>query len=251
MAASRPTAFEWVWIDTCCIDNTSSAELSEAINSMSRWYAGARVCYAHLSDVRCTGDAGKDMKAFRDSVWFTRGWTLQELLAPVNVVFFDHTWKEIGTKFSLKDDLRLATGISPHAFLTPGWRNCCIAHRMSWASKRKTTRLEDMAYCLMGLFDVNMPLLYGEGDKAFVRLQMEIIKKSDDESIFTWHLPEKQSGISKQKASGMLALSPEPFADLGDLTIQSDIVTLNLSSSGSPEELAALLKEAEESACYD
>ena len=205
------------------------------------------MCYAHLSDVRCTGDAGKDMKAFRDSVWFTRGWTLQELLAPKNVVFFDHTWKEIGAKFNLIGDLLLATGISPYALLTPGWKDCCIAQRMSWASKRKTTRLEDMAYCLMGLFDVNMPLLYGEGDKAFVRLQMEIIKKSDDESIFAWHLPEKLCGASKHKTSGMLALSPEPFADVGDLNIQPDDVTLNLSSFRNPEELAALLRRQKNS----
>jgi hypothetical protein len=175
------------WIDSCCIDKSSSAELSEAINSMYKWYTNAQVCYVYLCDV----DAHEDVKsALRLSQWFTRGWTLQEILAPRIVEFYDRNWIEIGTKQSMSGSIAKITGIdSDHLFR--GIRKICIAQKMSWVARRKTTRAEDLAYCLMGLFNVNMPLLYGEGaQKAFIRLQTEIMATTIDESIFAWSYTE-------------------------------------------------------------
>lgn len=210
LAASR--GFQWVWIDTCCIDKKSSAELTEAINSMCRWYQGAGECYAYLSDVVWKPwEIEESKKAFRQSLWFTRGWTLQELLAPHDVVFFDRQWSRFGTKFELATEILAATGIKYEHMIVDAldWNGACVATKMSWASKRVTSRVEDVAYCMMGLFGVNMPLLYGEGKKAFIRLQLEIIKKSNDESIFAWTSPALHSG--------MLASQPSYFAESGQI----------------------------------
>ena len=185
--------FEYVWIDTCCIDKTNSAELSEAINSMFRWYREAVECYAYLVDVRSIEstydtDNGQLFYLFEDSRWFTRGWTLQELLAPSTVLFFNSDWQELGTRASLHSEISRCTGI-PSSVLLPnnkGIGSFSVAQRMSWAAKRQTARLEDIAYCLLGIFDVSMPLVYGEGLKAFSRLQLEIMKTSADHSIFAW-----------------------------------------------------------------
>ncbi|KAK4693540.1 hypothetical protein P7C71_g3882, partial [Lecanoromycetidae sp. Uapishka_2] len=163
-ALAKSQGLEYVWIDTCCIDKTSSAELSEAINSMFRWYRDAQVCYAYFADVGTLAGMPLDpaeMESFRRSRWFTRGWTLQELLASRDLVFYDRDWKEIGTRQALHSDISIATGISQDHIINP--MSASAAQKMFWASKRHTTRIEDMSYCLMGLFDVNMPLLYGEG----------------------------------------------------------------------------------------
>ena len=197
---------EWVWIDTCCIDKSSSAELSEAINSMFNWYREADVCYAYLSDVPTGSDLYLRDGHFRCSKWFTRGWTLQELLAPGNLIFFNRQWEGIGTKKELSDLVSEITGIKH----LQGFKEACVAQKMSWASKRETTRVEDMAYSLMGIFEVNMPPLYGEGSKAFIRLQKEILNNSDDESIFAWKDPEDLTG-------GLLARSPAAFRLSGDV----------------------------------
>jgi hypothetical protein len=188
---ARKDHFEYAWIDTCCIDKSSSAELSEAINSMFQWYKDSNVCYAYLSDVTGRGDRDQVLGEFARSIWFDRGWTLQELLAPNNVVFYDQSWGCIGTKGNLDGLIAEITGI-PGLF---SYEKACIAEKMSWASWRETTRVEDEAYCLMGLFNVNMPLLYGEGAKAFKRLQQEIIKSSDDESIFAWYSTDTSGDI--------------------------------------------------------
>ena len=201
--------WQYVWIDTCCIDKTSSAELSEAINSMYRWYGEAQICYAYLADV--DGAGGNDpltMKRFERSRWFTRGWTLQELLAPDFLVFYDKAWVEIGTRSRLGRRISKITGIKRDHMIRP--LKASAAAKMSWASDRTTTRIEDIAYSLMGLFEVNMPLLYGEGSKAFTRLQHEIVKISDDESIFAW----KDSCVLE---SGAFARSPSAFRESGDL----------------------------------
>lgn len=172
----------YAWVDTCCIDKTSSAELSEAINSMFKWYQRAEICYAFLSDLRPNSEVKATM---RDCRWFTRGWCLQELIAPKQINFYDQTWGFVGKRSELKTLISDITGVD-RAVLT----DCRIlysipvAERMSWASKRDTTRTEDIAYCLLGIFDISMPMLYGEGDRAFIRLQEEIIKRSNDLSIF-------------------------------------------------------------------
>ncbi|KAI1861856.1 hypothetical protein JX265_009359 [Neoarthrinium moseri] len=191
--AARDQALGYVWIDTCCIDKSSSAELSEAINSMFQWYQKADLCFAFLSDLEPYAYLPDVLDQCR---WFTRGWCLQELLAPRDIVFLNSAWQTVGSKIELS---RLLSGITniDTGILADGRLiyNCPVAQRMSWASKRKTTRTEDMAYCLLGIFDVNMPLLYGEGSKAFLRLQEEIIKRSNDMSIFAYAPPSEESAL--------------------------------------------------------
>jgi hypothetical protein len=170
--AAAADGFEYVWIDTCCIDKTSSSELSEAINSMYKWYQEAEVCYVYLADVF----PDISTSSFAKSRWFTRGWTLQELIAPSSVIFFDAHWRDIGTKASLVKPIAEITGIHIDALSNGRVSRFSVAQRMSWASRRETTREEDIAYCLLGIFSINMPLLYGEGQKAFLRLQEEIMK---------------------------------------------------------------------------
>lgn len=173
---------DYVWIDTCCIDKTSSAELSQAINSMYRYYFEAKVCYAYLADVG--GEFGVELK---DSKWFTRGWTLQELIAPGYIEFFSKDWKPIGIKHSLVKELADITRIDIKVLRDrTTLPSVSVAARMAWAAFRETSREEDRAYSLMGVFDVNMPMLYGEGSKAFTRLQEEIVRNSTDHSILAW-----------------------------------------------------------------
>ncbi|KAE8373697.1 hypothetical protein BDV26DRAFT_300924 [Aspergillus bertholletiae] len=212
----------YVWIDTCCIDKTNSVELGEAINSMFRWYKEATVCYAYLTDVtvKSIEISNPHMGSeFPTSRWFQRGWTLQELLAPRNILFYNSTWTFLGSKKDIKM-LRLiekATGIR-RSFLrgTQELIDASIAQRMSWASRRITKRKEDIAYCLLGIFDITMPMIYGEGDRAFIRLQEELIKKTRDDSIFAWGLglPEPVSVGSKHIISaGVFATSPADFVN--------------------------------------
>ena len=199
---------EYIWIDTCCIDKSSSAELSEAINSMFSWYQRAEICYAYLADVSGKTDIGTNNR------WFKRGWTLQELIGSSNMVFFSSEWTELGTKSSLCRVLAEITGIDV-GILTNAvpLESTSLAKRMSWVSHRVTTRVEDMAYCLMGIFDINMPLLYGEGEKAFTRLQEEIMKNSDDHSLFAWTDPD----ANEDDQYGLLAKKPKFFAQSGNI----------------------------------
>jgi hypothetical protein len=191
-------------------DKTSNVELTEAINSMFLWYRSAQVCYVYLADVPSGEEPGPKSSKFRKSRWFTRGWTLQELLAPLSVVFFGDDWAEIGTKASLCDVISDITGVSSQVLSTEYSGEISVAQRMSWASKRETTRAEDMAYCLMGLFGVKMQLIYGEGEFAFIRLQLEILRQSDDHSIFVW------TGDGQEEDDGrLLALSPKEFGNCG------------------------------------
>lgn len=198
---ARERGLRYVWIDTCCIDKKSSAELSEAINSMFSWYQNAKECYVFLVDVPSipsipasqeaqdspAGVQSFETESFRSSVWFTRAWTLQELLAPASVIFFSCDFHELGSKEGLCGLISETTRIPPIFVMSNDMiRKASVAERMKWASMREATRQEDIAYSLLGLFDVNMPLLYGEGSKAFFRLQTEIIRNSDDESIFGW-----------------------------------------------------------------
>ncbi|KAF4466303.1 ankyrin repeat-containing [Fusarium albosuccineum] len=200
---ARDNGFQYIWDDTCCIDKTSSAELSEAINSMYRYYQEADICYAYLADVSALSELS-------DSRWFTRGWTLQELIAPHDMIFFDREWNALGTKMSLVEAISHRTGIP--AFIlcdSEQIETTSIAQRMSWAADRVTTRKEDRAYSLMGIFGINMPLLYGEGEKAFYRLQEEIMRVSEDHSLFAW----RHSG----EHGGFLAPTPSAFKDSGNI----------------------------------
>ncbi|KAM0239529.1 hypothetical protein ACHAP5_008252 [Fusarium lateritium] len=218
--------FEYAWVDTCCIDKTSSAELSEAINSMFQWYRKSEACYVYLSDVTSAENPVFQGSSFRRSRWFTRGWTLQELLAPHEIIFLADDWCEIGTKASLSTTISQITNIDVVTLVKHTWSHVSVAMIMSWASKRQTTRLEDQAYSLLGLFDVNMPLIYGEGQKAFYRLQVEIMKFTNDDSLFAWSTePLDDHGYSTSEGTstrgfrflGLLAPSVSCFRDSHDI----------------------------------
>lgn len=209
---------EYVWIDTCCIDKSSSAELSDAINSMFYWYRDAEICYAYLSDVICKDFENRssvDSVLFNisQSRWFTRGWTLQELIAPRRVKFFGYPWSPLGTREELMQTITRVTGI-PGKVLQDADAvfDFSVAQRMSWAAERTTTRTEDRAYSLLGIFGVNMPLLYGEGNRAFFRLQEEIMKMTDDLSLFAWAGTEAQ----EVQVGSLLVESPSAFLGAGE-----------------------------------
>lgn len=193
----------YVWVDTCCINKSSSAELSEAINSMFRWYEMSQTCYAYLDDLHDRFN----LRDLRKSRWFMRGWTLQELIAPADVVFLTAEWQEIGTKATLAKQISSIARIR-ECILVDGLyaHDTSIAEKISWAAGRRTTREEDHAYSLLGLFDVHMPPIYGEGGpSAFRRLQEQIMHTSTDHTIFTWW------GQGSSITSGILALSPDHF----------------------------------------
>ncbi|KAF9780402.1 hypothetical protein IL306_000176 [Fusarium sp. DS 682] len=219
---AKKDGYNYAWVDTNCIDKTSSAELTEAINSMFAWYTQAGICYAYLSDIP-TFLPLSYAEDFCRSRWFTRGWTLQELIAPRDIVFYAADWSRIGTKSTLAREIASATGISikypspqenAAVLASNDWvqdasspvHEASIAERMSWLSRRQTTRLEDMAYCMLGLFGIHMPLVYGEGPRALMHLQEEILKYSDDHTLFCWSWAVDGSGGSM--------LSPRPHSFL-------------------------------------
>ncbi|KAL8707073.1 MAG: hypothetical protein Q9220_007828 [cf. Caloplaca sp. 1 TL-2023] len=170
---------KYFWVDTVCIDKTSSAELTEALNSMFRWYQEAAKCYVLLTDCN-------DEHDFARSAWFTRGWTLPELIAPRIVCFFSDQRMFLGTKASLERQIHARTGIPIAVLQGRSLADVSVAERMSWVKDRETTREEDKAYCLLGIFDVFMPVIYGERSRAFTRLREEIEKlpkETDNTSV--------------------------------------------------------------------
>ena len=252
---ARADKIKYLWCDTVCIDKQSSAELSEAINSMWAWYRDSKICYAYLSDVSIASPpqqhqeqnsskrraesraestaatskagnllSGSVLAAFQGSRWFTRGWTLQELIAPSSVRFYSREWEQLGNKTELTGHISKTTGI-PDSVLRSlsAVGKATVAQRMSWASQRETTRPEDIAYCLMGLFDINMPLLYGEGNKAFQRLQRELIGKTNDQSILAW----TPTDINASLRLPVLAPSPACFRSCGSVELDDSVDTRN------------------------
>lgn len=202
---------DYLWIDTCCIDKRSSAELSEAINSMYAWYENAKICIAYLEDV----EAGPNFdETFRASVWFTRSWTLQELLAPDDVEFYDGNWTLIADRKYNAHVISEITGIQRLVLSRDiHLKDRTIAEKMSWAAGRTASRSEDIAYSLLGLFGVNLALLYGEGSRAFQRLLEEIIRRTEDTTVL---IGERQSPIKDPMAlniseSSLLAAHPSDF----------------------------------------
>ena len=197
---------EYVWSDTCCINKESSAELEEAIRSMYRWYQDAFVCIVYLA-------GSSSVKDFRDEPWFTRGWTLQELLAPRDLRMYGKDWtpicpKEEENTFTLPwenqrrspssrlpndkrsiymlDAISKVTGIDEAYVREFSSMEVSLSEKMRWASKRKTTRAEDIAYSLLGIFNISMPIAYGEGNMAFRRLLEVIAQHSQDLTFFAW-----------------------------------------------------------------
>jgi hypothetical protein len=212
----------FAWVDTCCINKTSSAELTEAINSMFPWYGSAQICYAYLADYDSSDLPTRQI----ESRWFTRGWTLQELIAPAQVNFYDKSWEFIGTKATLSQDISQITGISQGILLASEDQllqetldEVPIAQRMSWAAKRETTRTEDLAYCLLGIFGINLPLLYGEGMRAFLRLQEEVVKNSNDLSLLAWQSPYDPD----RKYCGVFAEHPRLFQVSSRISLVNDV----------------------------
>lgn len=178
----------YFWVDTCCINKADSVELQDAINSMYRWYQAAAVCYVYLTDVSTAGQAeGSQLSelilepAFRKSRWFTRGWTLQELLAPRNVKFFSYEGRQLGDKTTLERYIHEITGIAIPALRGTSLSVFSVDERLSWTKNRQTTRREDKAYSLLGIFGIYMLPNYGEGEEhAFERLLRKIEKSSKD-----------------------------------------------------------------------
>lgn len=238
--------FDLVWIDTCCIDKSSSAELSEAINFMFQWYEDAKVCYVYLQDVEVSIEEEGFWDRFASCRWFTRGWTLQELLAPRHAEFYNKHWTFLSEKFSLASELSKIAGVPEillrhgHASHPPSWaghtqfrmsNSTChgcgswtwdsfqgdglsqfsVTQRMSWAAKRTTTRKKDQAYCLFGVFNVNLPLLYGEGGKAFTRLQEEILRRCSDQSVLAYR-------ELNRFGHGLFAMEPKSFGPAAGLS---------------------------------
>lgn len=206
--------FDYVWVDTCCIDKSSSAELTEAINSMFKWYQRAGICFAYLSDL---GDGG----SLSECRWFTRGWTLQELIAPKDMLFFNKHWRTVGNKETpnwlceLSSITKIPYEVLSHEAQLSSF---CVARRLSWAAGRKTTRVEDTAYCLLGMFDINMPMLYGEGEKAFYRLQKKIVNSIYDLSILAWSPPDS----IEEDFCGCFAKHPDYFSSCLDWPNSAD-----------------------------
>ncbi|KAH8884156.1 HET-domain-containing protein [Thozetella sp. PMI_491] len=206
--------YQYVWIDACCIDKSSSAEHEESINSMYKWYQGASMCIIYLEDLdfRAEPNPRSARKVFMHAKWFTRGWTLQELIASKGRVFFDARWENLN---DIVGDDKLLRWVErrtaiPLSVLTGevGLEKVNIATKMQWAAHRETTREEDTAYALVGIFDVHMSPHYGEGKvKAFIRLQRKILKSSSDHTIFAWSRPRHHTG----QWTGLLAASPDWF----------------------------------------
>jgi hypothetical protein len=179
---ARRDCLRYFWVDTYCIDKSNNSELSEAINSMFSYYRNADRCYVYLSDISIADYEQNSEQfellwesAFRASRWFNRGWTLQELLAPVSVEFFTREGQRLGDKRSLEQQIHEITGIAIPALQGTPLSQFKVDERLKWAETRQTTRAEDWAYCLLGIFGVFMPLIYGEGkENAIRRLRLEI-----------------------------------------------------------------------------
>ncbi|KAF9555236.1 hypothetical protein CPC08DRAFT_695810 [Agrocybe pediades] len=222
------------WIDTCCIDKTSSAELEESIRSMFRWYRNSGVCLIYLGKT-ATLEGGVGM--LRQDPWFSRGWTLQELLAPKHVKFYGKAWEPLTGNYQSNDKVFPPPGKGPAEERTlielvseitsisinelvnfkPGLDN--VRGRLAWASRRETTRVEDEAYCLLGIFNITISIAYGEGENAFQRLQEAIIQKTNDRSLFIWEYDFLRGPEFYQ--SSILASRPKDFWNTTDeMTIE-------------------------------
>jgi hypothetical protein len=225
---ARADKLKWLWIDTCCINKSSDAEAAESIRSTYRWYRTAKICYAYLYDVDSTAGGTRKLQASTtlrhgedqrsdspDAIWFERGWTLQELLAPKAVRFYDFDWREIGTKADVARDIAAAAGINARYLGDDrAFRKASIATKMSWLANRRTTRCEDIAYSTLGIFGVSdFSPLYGEGMNAFLRLQKALVPRQD-ESLYAWTMPASEKRLCTGWATnewGLLAPWPACF----------------------------------------
>ena len=247
---AKQRGFHWCWSDTCCIDKTSSAELQESINSMFKWYRNSALTIAFLWDV-----VQSTSEALKRSRWFTRGWTLQELLAPTAIEFYMGDWtpflapsSEGATPLNYKlipefvQSLETILCIDKTYLVdfNPGLDD--VREKMRWMSTRRATKIEDMAYCLLGILDLRLPVLYGEEERAFIRLQDEIMKNTDDTCIFDW--VGKPSSLNSYLASSpscfrQVAWRPSPYQSTAELSMLQTVSEFTHKIS------AALLQMAE------
>jgi hypothetical protein len=267
---AKAQGYDWVWIDTCCIDKSSSAELSEAINSMFTYYQDSANCYVYLDIEIPSGNMSADR--LRQARWISRGWqvftlftfrrdsmltrnvrTLQELIAPRHVEFYDKNWIPQGTRAQYAEVLADVTNIKIGHLKawSGGWGRreldqYSIADRMSWVGDRQTARPEDIAYCLFGIFDVHLPPLYGEGaKKAFRRLQEEIMKTSTDLSLLAW------SGPSFLHLS-VLAESPRRFKGTKSIMFHDyveEVEPFKMTNKGLRVKIPLIMEDEEEATC--
>ncbi|TVY47504.1 Vegetative incompatibility protein HET-E-1 [Lachnellula cervina] len=214
---ARRHGLHYAWIDTCCIDKRSSTELAESINSMFQWYQNAATCYVYLSDLP-SGCGPHAEEGLAECRWWTRGWTLQELIAPRKVHFYDQQWCFFGTKRDLSKKISSITSIDVDILIGERQANYySVAARMSWAAHRETKRSEDLAYSLLGIFDVHMPLMYGEGSGSFRRLQEAIIQRNNDMTIFAWDHDQRGQEQEQAGSMGLFSSSPSGFARSKDV----------------------------------
>jgi hypothetical protein len=194
---ARRDGLQYFWVDTCCIDKSNNNELSMAINSMFRWYQNAARCYVYLSDIEVAGYENRQPSKlaweldFRAHRWFTRGWTLQELLAPKLVEFFSQDGRRLGDKKSLEQQIHEITGIAVPALQGQDLSQFGVDERFRWAARRQTTHEEDWAYCLLGIFGIFIPLIYGEGKENAVRR----LKKEIEEAMNRNEPPNYRGGM--------------------------------------------------------
>lgn len=192
------------WVDTCCIDRANLVELSEAITSMFRWYHQAAKCYVYLADVSADSDDSEQAphrweSAFRRSRWFKRGWTLQELLAPTSVEFFSREGHRLGDKATLEVLIHEITQIPVNALRGEPLSQFSVDERLRWTDGRQTKKVEDKAYCLLGIFDVSMSLRYGEGEKALTRLEAKV--KGSSRSKCSLHCRPRDEPLTRTSMS--------------------------------------------------
>lgn len=216
---AQDQGLEWLWADTVCIDRSSTAALTEAVNSSFRWYQQSQICLVYLDDFE-SGEA--TIASIREQLsrcrWMWRSWTLQELVAPISVQFFDRGWSPIGSKQSLLSQLADITGIDEEVLRDP---RCIdefsVGRRMSWAAKRSSSLVEDVAYSLAGIFKVSLQALYGEGRRAFITLQERIMDITDDASLFAWQASDSQP------FRGLLAHEPSEFGHFASSALKSPL----------------------------
>jgi hypothetical protein len=243
----------YFWVDTCCIDKSSSAELTEAINSMFKWYAKAEKCYVFLSDVSVADFASGDVE-FQKSRWFTRGWTLQELLAPESVQFFTKDRVLLGDKVSLGQKIAETTSIPTRALLSNSVKNFEVYERMGWAKGRQTRREEDEIYSLLGLLDVQLPLIYGEGRRSALRRLHRELRESEAEIVGVhktgnahWIVPQTTNSLFTGRTELLDRIQKALRSDSScDTTDAKRLVITGLGGQGKSEisvKVASLMRE--------
>lgn len=254
--------YDWLWVDTCCIDKTNNAELSESLNSMFRWYQRSHLCIAYLYDY-----PSPECDTFTKSEWFDRAWTFQELVAPSKLIFFDRNWNASFEGYKSGRRQEMAEAISTRTCIdvkvlhdSSSIGKSSLAQRLSWAAGRRARKVEDIAYCLIGICDVNMPLLYGERQRAFLRLQEEIMQRNADQTVFCFKsdndgelLARCPDDFADSSAYSMVHNARKPFSlnnigleielELSTIGLNTYIAALDVVDSGQPGSLAYLLIE--------